>query len=234
MEAAFDSRSKDFLKHAFDRFPDRDYLIVTQPHTVAENSLLQKFTLVGKKPENTFTHVLYIIHRDALYEEDVHVHRARDEDLQGVKDLLDTTDDKQASYDLLYEATMNPDSSNLSFVCKIGSDVIGAFLLAKDVNLEYYKSHFHIQDSILLTEHERKAHTRLIFSVMNPIFESSTRFVLKELMRLSANSCMYFEIHDRTIIPTIFHELVHVRSRRFPHFLDRKWDHERYIVESQQ
>jgi hypothetical protein len=40
VEAAFDSRSKDFLKHAFDRFPDRDYLIVTQPHTVAENSLL--------------------------------------------------------------------------------------------------------------------------------------------------------------------------------------------------
>jgi hypothetical protein len=29
MEAAFDSRSKDFLKHAFDRYPDRDYLIVT-------------------------------------------------------------------------------------------------------------------------------------------------------------------------------------------------------------
>jgi len=29
MEAAFDSRSKDFLKYAFDLFPDRDYLIVT-------------------------------------------------------------------------------------------------------------------------------------------------------------------------------------------------------------
>ena len=40
---------------------------------------------------------------------------------------------------------------------------------------------------------------------------------------------MYFEIHDQTVIPTIFNELVHVRSRRFPHFLDRKWDHERYI-----
>ncbi len=33
---------------------------------------------------------------------------------------------------------------------------------------------------------------------------------------------------NRTIIPTIFYELVHVRSRRFPHFLDRKWDHERH------
>lgn len=29
MEAAFDSRSKDFLKYAFECFPDRDYLIVT-------------------------------------------------------------------------------------------------------------------------------------------------------------------------------------------------------------
>lgn len=29
MEAAFDSRSTDFLKYAFDAFPDRDYLIVT-------------------------------------------------------------------------------------------------------------------------------------------------------------------------------------------------------------
>ena len=29
MEAAFDSRSTDFLKYAFAEYPDRDYLIVT-------------------------------------------------------------------------------------------------------------------------------------------------------------------------------------------------------------
>jgi hypothetical protein len=229
MEAAFDSRSKDFLKHAFDRFPDRDYLIVTQPHTVAENSLLQKFTLVPKKSENTFTHVLYIVHRDALFEEDLEVRRSSPEDLPKIKELLEMLDDREESYKQIYEATVNSDSPNLAFVCKIFDDVIGAFLLAKDVNLEYYKSHFHIQDAVLLNEHERKAHTRLVFSVVNPIFERSTRFILKELMRLSANTCIYFEIHDKTIIPTIFHELVHVRSRRFPHFLDKKWDHERYV-----
>lgn len=68
MEAAFDSRSKDFLKYAFECFPDRDYLIVTQPHTVAESSLLNKFTLVQKQSINTFQHVLYLIHRDYLFE----------------------------------------------------------------------------------------------------------------------------------------------------------------------
>lgn len=29
MEAAFDSRSTDFLKHAFDLYPNREYLVVT-------------------------------------------------------------------------------------------------------------------------------------------------------------------------------------------------------------
>jgi len=84
-----------------------------------------------------------------------------------------------------------------------------------------------------LSEHERKGHSRLIYSVINPIFEKSTRFFLKEVLRLSGKTCLYFEVQKQTVIPTIFHELVHVRSRRFPHFLDRKWDHERWEQKSQ-
>lgn len=44
---------------------------------------------------------------------------------------------------------------------------------------------------------------------------------------------MYFEVQRKTVIPTIFNELIHVRSRRFPHFLDRKWDHERWDNKSE-
>ena len=51
---------------------------------------------------------------------------------------------------------------------------------------------------------------------------------MKELLRLSDKTALYFEIQTRTVIPTIFHELVHIRARRFPHFLDKKWDHERF------
>jgi hypothetical protein len=99
---------------------------------------------VPKKSENTFTHVLYIIHRDSLYEEDVEVRRATADDLPKIKDLIDTLEDKETAYYQMYEATVNSDSPNLAFICKIYDDVIGAFLLAKDVNLDYYKSHFHI------------------------------------------------------------------------------------------
>ena len=84
IEAAFDSRAVDFLNYAFDLFPDRDYLILTQPHTVAETSLLAKFTLAVKKPSNTFSHVLYILHRDALLDIDMFVRRAKQVDIENI------------------------------------------------------------------------------------------------------------------------------------------------------
>ena len=91
MEAAFDSRSKDFLKYAFDLFPDRDYLIVTQPHTVPENALLSKFTLVQKQLTNTFSHVLYLIHRDYLLEQDITITRTIASDFDAIRELIEST-----------------------------------------------------------------------------------------------------------------------------------------------
>ena len=232
MEAEFDSRSKDFLKYAFDLFPDRDYLIVTQPHTIAENTLLNKFSVVPKKSENTFSHVLYVLHRDQLYEQDMVITRSVKADLDQIQALIESsgTSEEEVSQTmaLISNATTSFASPNLSFTAKIDDTVIATFLVSKDVNLEYYISHFHIQNQILLSEHERKGHCRLVYSTINPIYDRSTRFFLKEVLRLSGKTCLYFECDHNTVIPTIFHELIHVRSRRFPHFLDRKWDHERW------
>jgi hypothetical protein len=120
------------------------------------------------------------------------------------------------------------DSPFISFCARIYDTVVGTFLVSKDINLEYLLSHFHIQDQILLAEHERRGHSRLVYSLINPVFQKSARFMLKELLRLSGKTCLYFEILNKTVIPTIFQELVHIRSRRFPHLLERKWDHERF------
>ena len=67
MDETYESRVFDFLPHAFDLFPERDYLILTQPHSVPETSIHQYMTLVPKKANNTFKHVLYVMHRDSLY-----------------------------------------------------------------------------------------------------------------------------------------------------------------------
>lgn len=130
--------------------------------------------------------------------------------------------------DKISRAATSNDSPHIAFCARIFNSVVATFLLSKDVNLEYLLSHFHVQDQILLAEHERRGHSRLVYSLINPIFQKSTRFMLKELLRLSGKTCLFFEVMDSTVIPTIFNELVHIRSRRFPHLLDRKWDHERY------
>ena len=88
METAFDCRSMDLLKHAFELFPDRDYLLVTMPHTIPENALLAKFNLVAKKAANTFSHVLYIFHKDFLYEQDIALTRTLEADFAQIKELV--------------------------------------------------------------------------------------------------------------------------------------------------
>ena len=91
--------------------------------------------------------------------------------------------------------------------------MVGVFVMSRDVNLNYYKSHFHIQDNILLSEHERKGHSRLVYMILNPIFMKSARFCMNELLRLTAKTCLYFEINHNTVLPSVFHELVNVRGR---------------------
>jgi len=144
MEAAFDSRSQDFLKYAFDAYPDRDYLIVTQPHTVVESQLLSKFTEPAKKTTNTFQHILYILHRDSLYNQDMYVQRISQEDLEAATELVQELDEANKFGEALYECAINPASTNFGFVAKVMDQIIGAFVLSKDVNLEYYTAHFHV------------------------------------------------------------------------------------------
>jgi len=208
MEAAVDSRSIDFLKYAFNLFPDRDYLIITQPHTVPENALLSKFTLVPKTMNNTFAHVLYLIHRDYLLEQDIEVTRTTPEDYKQISELLFsnptvTFDSPELTMGMFKQAT-SADSPWIAFSARVEDSVVAAFLISKDVNLEYYVSHFHVQDQILMGEHDRKGHSRLVYSIINPIFEKSTRFLMKELLRLSDKTSLYFEIQTKTVIPTIF------------------------------
>ena len=122
-------------------------------------------------------------------------------DLDACVDLIGNLDESKKMHNALYDCAVNPASTNYGFVAKVFDQIIGAFVISKDVNLEYYISHFHVQDQILIAEQDRKSHSRLIYSCVNPIFEKTTRSILKELLRLTQKTCLYFEINDGTIIP---------------------------------
>jgi hypothetical protein len=102
--------------------------------------------------------------------------------------------------------------------------VIGVYAISKRVNLEYYVSHFFVQDQVVLEEHGRDCHAKVVYSFINPLFIKSVRFILREVMRLAAKTCLYFEVHNRTLLPDIFNEFTPLRMRVFPHFLKKKWN----------
>lgn len=125
------------------------------------------------------------------------------------------------------EALENGNKSPLEcFSVWIFDTVIGIYVLSKQVNVGYNTSHFCIQDHVLLKEHSVEKHSKLIHAILNPLFIKQTRFILKEIARLMNKTNIFFEVHDRTLLPDIFNEFVFVRPRAFPHFLKRKWDYE--------
>ena len=134
------------------------------------------------------------MHRDFLYAEDMQVCRVQQGDLTETYELLEVLEEQKEMKELLYDCAMNPAQTNYAFIAKVMDQIIGAFVITKDVNLDYYVSHFHVQDHVLVSEQERKGHTRLIYSCVNPIFERATRFILKEMLRLTQKTCLYFEI----------------------------------------
>lgn len=71
-------------------------------------------------------------------------------------------------------------------------ELIGIYTISKNVNLDYYISHFFIQDQIILDEHPRHNHGKVVYSFVNPLFIKNVRFILKEIMRLSNKTCLYF------------------------------------------
>ena len=106
----------------------------------------------------------------------MHVRRAVIDDLESINDLIAGLNNQKTIQEDVYSSIVNPDTKMQTYISKIASTLTGIFVTSKDVNLEYYRSHFHIQDSILLNEHDRRGHTRIIHSVANPIYERSTRF----------------------------------------------------------
>jgi hypothetical protein len=122
------------------------------------------------------------------------------------------------------DSITNPSSKYLSFTVTCGSEVIGMYTISKTVNLDYYVSHFFVQDHIILDEHPRDKHGKVIYSLINPLFIKNVRYILKEILRLTNKTCLYFEVHNRTLLPDIFHEFTPLRMRIFPHFLKKKWN----------
>ena len=108
IDQLFECRAIDFLPFAFNLFPDKEYVILTQPHTVEESVLLQSFIQVPKKQDTNFEHVLYIFNKVNLLSNYISIRRSLKEDIEDGAYLIENTiNKKEMEADLLDGITNN-------------------------------------------------------------------------------------------------------------------------------
>ncbi|XP_075452366.1 cilia- and flagella-associated protein 61 isoform X2 [Ascaphus truei] len=222
------TRSVDFLNYVFNLFPDKDFCIVTVPQLVPEFSLLQTFVHVHPLNTCTLPQELYVFHRAGLLNL-LQVRAAKSSDVPAVEKLIETLDLHESILDdlkIYNQARRDADGTPVqAFVAEVADQIVGVSILRNEEDIEYIRSHYNIEDFIYFNHHRREEHGQLHHYALNPIFRHYSKHFLKEILRLSHKSSLYYPIYPSYkknqfknpcahSLTSALHYMVPVRPRR--------------------
>lgn len=227
IDEEYETQTLDFMSEAFAQFPDKDFCVLTMPHTCSEISLLSQFTRVAPKPSCQLPQELYVMHRFALFE-DITVSEITSDDRTGLENLLKGVENDAlilADLDRHAASGTDPDGTTIGvFVAKSCDQVIGVCVF-RDGKLDAarIRAHYNVEEYILFNQHASYEHAHLHHFLVNPFFSRHAKFILREAMRKWKRSCVYYRVYtagDDTgdvqpyTLPTVLDSLVPVRRRR--------------------
>ncbi|XP_043336494.1 cilia- and flagella-associated protein 61 [Cervus canadensis] len=226
IDEKYEARSLDFMNFVFHLFRDKDFCIISVPHLTPEFVLIQSFVKVVPFNNCTLDQDLYVFHRAGLLKT-IKIRLATLSDTPGVEKLVSTLmPSKSILEDLKQynEARRDPDGTPLQvFVAEVAEQVVGIAVIRNEMDIEYIRSHYNIEDFIYFNHHQREEHGHLYHFVLNPIFRHYTKFFLKEILRLGYKSCLYYPVYPQVkeskvpkahSLTSALHYLVPVRPRR--------------------
>ncbi|XP_073930343.1 cilia- and flagella-associated protein 61 isoform X2 [Castor canadensis] len=207
---------------------DKNFCMISLPHLTPEFALIQNFVKIVPFNSCTLEHDLYVFHRAGLLKS-INIRLATVMDTSGVEQLVSTLMlNKLILEDLtrFNEACRDPDGTPLqAFVAEVAEQIVGIAVIRNEMDIEYIRSHYNIEDFIYFSHHQREEHGRLHHFALNPIFRHYTKFFLKEILRLGYKSCLYYPIYPQSreskfqnpyahSLTSALHYLVPVRPRR--------------------
>ncbi|XP_054239360.1 LOW QUALITY PROTEIN: cilia- and flagella-associated protein 61 [Indicator indicator] len=223
-----ETRSLDFLHDVFKLFPDKDFCVILVPHHVPESHLLRSFVRVVPFFTSRLDRELYLFHRAALIKS-FNVRKATTNDLLGVKMLLKTLTLKESilnDFRIFTLARRDPDGIPVqTFVAEVMDQIVGISVIRDEMDIEYIRSHYNIEDFISFNHYQQEEHGHLYYFALNPIFHHYAKHFLKEILRLAHKSCLYYPIYPQHVedkfqnprahsLTSALHYMVPVRPRR--------------------
>ncbi|KAM6208188.1 cilia- and flagella-associated protein 61 [Sarcoramphus papa] len=223
-----ETRSLDFLHYVFKLFPDKDFCVILVPHHVPEFHLIQSFVRVVPFCTSKLGQELYVFHRAGLLKS-FNVRRATTNDVLGVKMLIKTLSLNESVLNDLKIFTLarrDPDGIPVqAFIAEVLDQIVGISVIRDEMDIEYIRSHYNIEDFIQFNHHQQEEHGHLYHFVLNPIFHHYTKHFLKEILRLAHKSSLYYPIYPQHVegkfqnpcahsLTSALHYMVPVRPRR--------------------
>ncbi|XP_070796898.1 cilia- and flagella-associated protein 61 [Pituophis catenifer annectens] len=223
-----ETRSLDFLHFVFELFPDKDFCIITVPHMVPEFHLIQNFVRIIPFCNCTLDQELYVFHRSGLLKS-FRVRAAKSTDVFAIKRLIQTLELNIAILDDLNNylaARRDPDGTPVqAFVAEVLNQIVGISIIRNEMDIEYIRSHYNIEDFIYFSHYQQEEHGHLYHFSLNPIFHHYAKHFMKEILRLAYKSCLYYPIYSQPIegkyqnpcahsLTSALHYMVPVRPRR--------------------
>ncbi|NWV13265.1 CFA61 protein, partial [Ptilonorhynchus violaceus] len=228
IDEKYETRSLDFLHYAFEVFPDRDLCVVLVPHHVPEFPLIRSFVRAVPSCTSSLGRELYVFHRAGLLTS-FNVRKATTSDLHGIKMLVETLSLNEGMCNdskIFTEARRDPDGMPVqAFVAEVSDQIVGVSVTRDEMDIEYIRSHYNIEDFIHFNHHQQEEHGHLCHFVLNPIFHHYTKHFLKEILRLAHKSSLYYPIHPQYVegkfqspcahsLTSALHYMAPVRPRR--------------------
>uniref|UniRef100_A0A4X2K6V2 Cilia- and flagella-associated protein 61 N-terminal domain-containing protein n=1 Tax=Vombatus ursinus TaxID=29139 RepID=A0A4X2K6V2_VOMUR len=201
IDEKYETRSLDFMQFVFSLFPHKDFCIISVPHLTPEFILIQNFIRIVPFNTSILDNDLYVFHRAGLLKS-INIRLATTNDVPNVKNLIRTLNLNQnimedfAKYNM---ARRDPDGTTVqTFVAEVLNQIVGVSVIRTEMDIEYIRSHYNIEDFIYYNHHQREEHGHIHHFVLNPIFQHYTKYFLKEILRLSFKSCLYYLIYPQS------------------------------------
>ncbi|XP_072032047.1 cilia- and flagella-associated protein 61-like [Amphiura filiformis] len=226
IDEKFEMRSLDFLPMAFSLFPEKEFCVVTVPHLVPEFPLLQSFVRATPKCPSILPQELYIFNRCGLLQS-FNVRRVCTSDVEAVESVVEHIENKECLMKdlMLYtKAKRDLDGTPIhAYVATCLDQVVGVAITRREEDIEYIRSHYNVEDFIYFNHHRRDEHGHLHHFALNPIFQHQIKHFLKEVLRQSHHTCLYYPVYPqygaqetkgKHSLVTSLNHMVPVRARR--------------------
>ena len=81
-----------------------------------------------------------------------------------------------------------------TYVAVVAEQVVGVSIVRAEEDIEYIRSHYNIEDFIYFNHHGRTEHAHLHHFALNPIFNHFSKHFMKEILRKSHKTSMYYPV----------------------------------------